>query len=182
MESELDYIRCVRVGFTQAMEAELISHDKFQHELAPFLRSFRSSSQVIRVVKQQRRLIIEDLDEEVASKRQRIDGPSDQGLLERAYRDTIIARVLGATAKQKSNKFDQRAFKKAVHAYYGIHEHCPSGFSHCHILNMTLPESSIKAAHLVPKSMTREELSHLFGVEDAVLADPRNDKSSIATL
>lgn len=177
METKLEYIRCVRDKFIEAKEADVISQDTFQRELAPHLASFRSSSHVIRALQRQRQLIIEDLDEEVASRRQMIDGPTDQRLLECAYKDAIIARVLGANARQKSTKFDHTAFKKAVNAYYGINEHCLPGFSYCHVLGTILPTESVKTAYIVPQYMTREEVSHLFGVEDAVLTDPRNGKN-----
>ncbi|CAI7595202.1 unnamed protein product [Penicillium discolor] len=174
MESELEYMRCVRDGLNEARQTEKISHDAFQREIQPFLKSFRSSSSTIQVLKTQRPLIIEDIDEEVSAKRQRIEGPVDQSLLEHAYRDAIISCVLGASAKQKSPKFDQSAFKKGVYTYYGVNEHCHPGFGWCHVLGTVLPQKQIKAAHLVPKSMTSKEVSHLFGVSDGVLDDPRN--------
>jgi hypothetical protein len=166
MESELEYIRCVRDGLSEARQTETISHDAFQREIQPFLQSFRSSSNVIQVVKRQRRLIVEDIDEETSSKRQTIECPCplDQGLLERAYRDAIVFRVLDASAKQKAPKFGQSAFKKKVHDYYGVNEHCLPGFGWCHVLNTILPKKSVKAAHL-------------FGVDDGVLGDPRNGKN-----
>ena len=177
MESELEYMRCVRGGLNEARQTEKISHDVFQREVQPFLKSFRSSSSTIQVLKAQRPLIIEDIDEEISAKRQRIAGPVDQSLLEHAYRDTIICRVLGAIAKQKGPKFDQSAFNKEVYEYYGVNEHCHPGFGWCHVLYIVLPKNNIKAAHLVPKSMTSKEVSHLFGVSDGVLGDPRNGKN-----
>ncbi|KAJ5922096.1 hypothetical protein N7516_009799 [Penicillium verrucosum] len=174
MESELEYMRCVRDGLIEARQAEEISHDVFQREIQPFLKSFRSSSSTIQVLKTQRPLIIEDIDEEVSAKRQRIEGPVDQSLLEHAYRDAMISRVLGASAKQKGPKFDQSRFRKEVYTYYGVNEHCRPGFGWCHVLGTILPEKHIKTAHLVPKSMTSKEISHLFGVSDGVLGDPRN--------
>lgn len=177
MESELEYMRCVRGGLNEARQTEEISHDVFQREIQHFLKSFRSSSSTIQVLKTQRPLIIEDIDEEVSAKRHRIEGPVDQSPLEHAYRDAMISRVLGASAKQKGPKFDQSRFKKEVYTYYGVNEHCRPGFGWCHVLGTILPEKHIKAAHLVPKSMTSKEISHLFGVSDGVLGDPRNGKN-----
>jgi hypothetical protein len=174
MESELEYMRCVRDGLSEARQAEKISHDAFPRELQPFLKSFRSSSSNIQVMKARRPLIIEDIDEEISAKRQRIEGPVDQSLLEHVYRDAMITRVLGASAKQKALKFDQSSFRKRVYKHYGVNEHCHSGFGWCHVLGTVLPKESIKAAHLIPKSMSSKELSHLFGVSDEVLSDPRN--------
>ncbi|KAJ5504113.1 hypothetical protein N7463_006987 [Penicillium fimorum] len=182
MESELEYMRCVQDGLNEARQTEKISHDTFQREIQPFLKSFRSSSSTIQVLKAQCPLIIEDIDEEVSAKRQRIEGPVDQSLLEHAYRDALISRVLGANAKQKGPKFDQSAFKKEVYAYYGVNEHCQPSFGWCHVLGTILPQKNIKAAHLVPKSMTSKEVSHLFGVSDGVLGDPRNGTIAIVPM
>ncbi|OQE24057.1 hypothetical protein PENFLA_c010G08294 [Penicillium flavigenum] len=128
----------------------------------------------IQVLKTQRSLIVEDIDEKVSAKRQRIEGPADQSLLEHAYRDAIISRVLGASAKQKGSNFDQSKFTKDVYRYYGVNEYCRPGFGWCHVLGTILPKKNIKAAHLVLKSLTFREVSHLFGVSDGVLGDPRN--------
>lgn len=174
LESDLDYIRCVRDGLNEARQTEVIAHEEFQRRIYPFLQAFRASSQTIHVAKRQRRLIIEDVDENVDTKHQPIEGPVDQGLLERAYRDVMIPRVLSASAKRK---FNQSAFKEKVHNYYGVNERCAPGYSWCHVFHQVLPEKYVKAAYLVPKSMTAKKISHLFGVEDGVLADPQNGKN-----
>ncbi|OQE92517.1 hypothetical protein PENNAL_c0007G01442 [Penicillium nalgiovense] len=174
MENELEYIRCVRDGLNEARQTEKISHDAFQREIEPFLKSFRSLSSTIQALQARRPLIIEDINEEVSAQRQRIEGPVDQSLFEHAYRDAIIPRVLGASAKQKGPKFDQPKFKKDVYTYYGVNEHCRPGVGWCHVLGIILPHKNIKAAHLAPKSMASKEVSHLFGVGDEVLSDPRN--------
>ncbi|OQE43318.1 hypothetical protein PENCOP_c003G07126 [Penicillium coprophilum] len=150
MESELEYMRCVRDDLNEASQNGKVSHDALQREIQHFLKSFRSSLSTIQILKAQRPLIFKDIDEEVFVKRQRTEGLADQSLLEHAYRDAIISRVLGASAKQKGPKFDQSAFKRKVYAYYGVNEHCHPGFGWCH------------------------EVSHLFGVSDGVLGDPRN--------
>lgn len=37
-----------------------------------------------------------------------------------------------------------------------------------------MPSQDVKAAHIVPKSLTSQELAYLYGVEEVVLNDPRN--------
>ncbi|KAJ5936761.1 hypothetical protein N7466_003211 [Penicillium verhagenii] len=112
-------------------------------------------------------------------KRQRVTGPSDDGLLRRAYADTIIPRVMGAAAKTKKRPFDQKAFKKDVKQYYGLPTH-PKDHSFCHVLCFAVPASFVKAAHLVPKSLSEPEVSHIFGVQDGVLTDPRNGRKALS--
>lgn len=121
-------------------------------------------SSIIRVLKTQRPLIIEDIDEEILAKHQRIKGSVDKSLLEYSYRNAVISRVLGASVKKRSHKFDQSAFKKGVYMYYSTNEHCRPGLGGCHVLGTVLPQDQIKAAHFVSKSMTSEEVSYLFGV------------------
>jgi hypothetical protein len=176
METELDYIRCVREGYKEATESNALMSSEIREGLKPFLRSFRSSSQMLQVVKRQRLLIVEDLDDELENKRQRTCEPNDHSLLERAYKDVIVPRVMGATGRQKTVRFDQSAFKKDVYEYYGLKEHCPADHGYCHVLKKILPSPLIKTAHLVPKSMTQKEISYLFGLEEAVLSEPRNGK------
>ncbi|KAJ5130697.1 uncharacterized protein N7515_006736 [Penicillium bovifimosum] len=47
MESELEYLRCVRDGLDEAKERDSITHEDFRWEIQPLLKSFRSSSATI---------------------------------------------------------------------------------------------------------------------------------------
>ncbi|KAJ5971484.1 uncharacterized protein N7479_001402 [Penicillium vulpinum] len=80
---------------------------------------------------------------------------------------------MGAMSKLRKPPFYQKTFKKEVNKYYGLTEkHRGATFS-----GFNLP-ASVRAAHLVPKIPSPEEVSHIFGVEDGVLSDPRNDNES----
>ncbi|KAJ5793509.1 hypothetical protein N7457_000108 [Penicillium paradoxum] len=172
LEDETEYIRCIKQGFDEILSAELLSSDAFQREIDPVLRRFRTTTQTLDVLKRQPTLIEEDLEVEV--KRRRIAGPLDDGLVERAYVDTIIPRVMGAAAKIQKNAFDQKTFKKEVNRYYALPTENVGETSFCHVLGFFLPAPSVKAAHLVPNSLSQAEVSHIFGVQDGVLSDPRN--------
>ncbi|KAJ5826325.1 hypothetical protein N7474_003463 [Penicillium riverlandense] len=176
LEDEKAYLCCIREGLDDAKLAGLFTNASFQGQIGPCLTRFRSTASVLHILKRQRKMLEEDLEEEVALKRQRLCDPPDEGLLERAYRDTIIPRVMGASAKQGARPFKQSQFKVAVNEHYDIATKCQKGTSYCHVLGLFLPASTVKAAHLVPKSMTQEELAPLFGGEHDVLADPRNGK------
>lgn len=110
LEDEKEYISCIKQGLDETSSSGLLTSDAFQTEIGPVLRRFRATSQTLDVLKRQRTLIEEDLEVEV--KRRRITGPSDDGLVERAYVDTIIPRVMGAAAKIREHAFDQKKFKK----------------------------------------------------------------------
>lgn len=81
-----------------------------------------------------------------------------------------------ATAKQRAKPFDQARFKVQVNRYYGLTEHCQKDMSWCQVLGLKIAKSNVKAAHLVPKSLSAEKVAHLFGVGEVVLSDPRNGK------
>lgn len=177
LEDEKEYISCIKEGLEEISSSGLLSSDAFQTEIDPVLRRFRATSQTLDVIKRQRTLIEEDLEVEV--KRRRITGPLDDGLVQRAYVDTIIPRVMGAAAKIRKHAFDQKTFKKKVNRYYGLTTECVGETSFCHVLGFFLPANSVKAAHLVPKSLSQAEVSHIFGVQDGVLSDPRNCKNTL---
>jgi hypothetical protein len=99
------------------------------------------------------------------------------GLLERAYASTIVPRVMGASAKQKKSSFNQSEFRKRVIDFYkaamDMEDH---KMAYCHLAGWC-PSEQVKAAHLVPKSLSGEEIAHLFGSDEVVITDPRNGKN-----
>lgn len=174
----LDYIACIKDSILEAKDQNTATNSELLDELHHYLKHFRSSTDTLHIVKRQQKLIAEDLDEaaESSKKRSCLIEPNNQGLLERAYTGSIIPRVMSACAKQKKTNFNQNAFNKAVKQYYGVSERF-HGWSYCHILGQKIQTELAKAAHLVPKSLSSDELSHLFGVDDPVLTDPRNGES-----
>lgn len=175
-ETEVEYIRCVKNGLDEAKAAKLLSDAEFRKELEPYLEPFRAAAGTLQVMKRDRQLLVEDFEEEVEVKRQRSRDP-DRDFMERAYVNTIVPRVMALRAKQKAQRFDQSAFKRAVFSYYGMD---PRGNGWCHILG--IKHQAVKAAHLVPKSLTKDEVSHLFGDGEAILSDPRNGNDSLSPL
>ncbi|KAJ5885469.1 hypothetical protein N7495_009979 [Penicillium taxi] len=104
----------------------------------------------------------------------RIHEPLDQSLLERAYRDTIVQRMMTADGKQPAQKFNRSDFKIAVNQYYGVSR---DGMTFCHDLGRWLTKDKVKAAHIIPKGMSPGELSHIFGDNDTVATLPENGKT-----
>lgn len=178
LEDEKAYIQCFREGLDEARDAGKLSDRRLHQEIAPYLRRIRKTSGTLKVLKRQKKVLTEDLQEEMAIKKKRSNTSPDEGLLRRAYRDTIVPRVMGAVTKVAERKFNQRRFKKGVEKHYGIREHCPKGYSWCHVLGRYEPAATVKAAHLVPKSLTDDEVAHLFGGEHKVQCDPQNGKQT----
>ncbi|CAG8378583.1 unnamed protein product [Penicillium salamii] len=139
---------------------------------------------MLQVMVRQRSLIEEDLEDAVESMRQRTLGPPDDNIFETVYEDTIVSRVIGAAAKFGKSRSDKRSFKKAVHQWYNVTketlalvfgmENTAEPYSICHVIGVAV-DASNKPAYLVPKSLSPNEVSHIFGIaEDAIISDPQN--------
>ncbi|KAJ5384009.1 hypothetical protein N7517_001920 [Penicillium concentricum] len=171
---DLDYIQCAHEGLLEARDADMLTGPEYVAALRPFMKSARSASQELKALSCQRKILEEDLEEQASVKRQR-QGEPDIEILERAYIDSILPKVMAATAKPPKNKmivgsqFNACNFKRDVNEYYGI----PKKKGFCHLTGNWDP-ADIKAAHLVPKSLSGDEIAHLFGVETLVLSNPSN--------
>lgn len=177
VEAELDWIRCFGDGLDE-VKAERLINDEFSTEIQPFLSSFKSLSQNLKVLKRQERLIEDDLTEELQVKRYRTTEPGD-GHLEQTYASTIVARAMAASSNQKKARhFNQNRFRKDMVQYYNATDPEDGSSVWCHVLETYLPPAEIKAAHLVPKRLSNDEVSFLFGAREGVLSDCRNGKSS----
>ncbi|KAJ5980278.1 hypothetical protein N7481_007576 [Penicillium waksmanii] len=175
LEAEKDYIRCIKDGLLEAQEQGSLASIELEEQLGPLLHEFRSQADIVRAMKRDQRTLVEDLQDKVDSKRlQSTDPEEDDGLLERAYRDAIMERVMSAVARQAKSKFDHGKFKRRVNRYYGFKQPAfPKSFSWCHVLGFPTPASIAKVAHIVPKSLSSEEIAHIFGQEDDVITDAR---------
>jgi hypothetical protein len=178
LASEVDVIKTYRDGLLKAQKGSDISDKDFQEELKKVTTKIDILVQHKKVLTRQKRFIEDDLEEEVAKKKKDIgDGP-DTDFFERAYANTIIPRVMGASSKQAKNiftKHDQARIRERVLDYYGALKKFDGKTIkvHCHLSGWWVP-SLVKAAHLVPKQLSGEELSFLFGVQETPLQDPRN--------
>lgn len=80
-------------------------------------------------------MLEDDLNETLAvHKRLRTDTPSDEGLLERAYKDSIVSRVIRAEGKQRASSFNQAQFKKDVNKYYSSVDSDDGTKVWCHVI------------------------------------------------
>ena len=176
LASEVDVIKTYRDGLLKAQKVSDISDKDFHEELKKVTTKIDILVQHKKVLTRQKRFIEDDL-EEVAKKKKDIgDGP-DTDYFERAYANTIIPRVMGSSCKQPKNTFtkhDQARFRERVLDYYGAsRKGGEEARAYCHLTGWWKPQTA-KAAHLVPKQLSGEELSFLFGVQETPLQDPRN--------
>ncbi|KAF9253734.1 hypothetical protein DTO027I6_2749 [Penicillium roqueforti] len=173
---DLDYISCAHDGLLEVLDNEKITTSEFITALKPLMTSARRTSDHLKFLSNQRKAIQDDLEELPPVKRQR-QGELDVEFLERAYTATICPKVMSAGAKvpkerdEYGRSFNASNFKRDVCLYYDIPKDEFEG--HCHVIGST-DAKSIKAAHLVPKSLRGDEIAHLFGVGAIVSSDPRN--------
>ncbi|KAJ5241048.1 uncharacterized protein N7469_002639 [Penicillium citrinum] len=171
LTNDIQYIESAHRGLGFALDNLSLSAKEFRDALRPFIPPSRLISKELRNLKRQKKLISEDLEDEVAVRKRQRTGPSATGLYLRAYTDSMLQRVMAACGKRKPQKtFNARQFKHSVNEYYGIEK--GSGF--CQIIGCEFIADDVKAAHIVPKSLTGEEISYLFGGEIVVSLDPRN--------
>lgn len=171
LTNDIQYIESAHRGLGFALDNLSLSAKEFRDALRPFIPPSRLISKELRNLKRQKKLISEDLEDEVAVRKRQRTGPSTTGLYLRAYTDSMLQRVMAACGKRKPQKtFNARQFKYSVNEYYGIEK--GSGF--CQITGCEFIADDVKAAHIVPKSLTGEEISYLFGGEIVVSLDPRN--------
>ncbi|KAL4788728.1 hypothetical protein BJX76DRAFT_3880 [Aspergillus varians] len=183
MQAELDWIRCATDGLNEAKAQSLLTDTEFVEELQPILDAFRKTTKTLTVHKRHERTLEDDLDEQTATKRQRTAGEEpDPDFLHRAYASTMVSRVMAASAKQRVTKFDQSKFKREVIKYYTPEENIRTEHVWCHILGKWVYHKGVKAAHIVPKSLSGDELAHLFGVGEILLEDPRNGITLLSAL
>lgn len=136
----------------------------------------------LKILRKSKRGLLEDIDDEFTNNKWRRAGdeaPSNVELLERAYAAALAPRVRFASAKPKRPNFKHREFRTDVLKYYDALDSQEAHFwlAWCHITGWWNAEA-VKVAHLVPQSLTSDELNFLFGTdEDYSIRDPRNGKS-----
>lgn len=179
-ELEMDYLKTYQEGLYIAHRGEKITSEQFQAEIGTVLGNFRWAHQYLGFPKRQRKIIEEDIEDEIENHKREWseDKEPDVSFLERAYTNTIVTRVMGASAKQRKSKFDQKAFRTDVMEYYGAQD---GDAAYCHLTGWHYSKA-VKAAHLVPKSLNGDEVSYIFGVGELVLSDPRNGKKHLFSL
>lgn len=168
VSSTFEFAEQLRFGLSDARDQGLIPEAQYQEAIREVEVDSRPCEQEIVILKRQKKIITEDLQEKLPS----------HSKLEDAYASLITAKVMGAMAKQAKSKFDQSGFKSKVLEYYEASRVVGDPAdndrdSFCHLTGWH-HHSQVKASHIVPKSLQSDELSYLFGVGEAVLSDPRN--------
>ncbi|KAK2753650.1 hypothetical protein FQN55_000013 [Onygenales sp. PD_40] len=175
---QMEYFASYQDGMKEALQKKEVSEYDYHEEVGQLDEQYEPIVQELKVLGRQRKFLEEDMEEGygIQVKRLKTEKANDAGaeLIERAYASALVSKVMTATAKQKKQKFDQSKFRKDVLEYYGAARQTGAQReAYCHLTGWWLADD-IKAAHLVPKSLSGDELSFLFGVREAVLSDSKN--------
>lgn len=180
--SDVEYYRIYQDGLCESLDENKLGHQEYQDAVGNLDKRYEPVLQQLRELKRNRHTLKQDMEDSCCDtkldtqKRANVSREPSIDFLERAYSSTMATRVTGASSKQKKRNFDQAQFRKNVISYLGADkdpEH--AGTIWCHLTGWHMKES-IKAAHLVPKTLHGDELTYLFGVGEMVLPDPRNGK------
>lgn len=160
-------------------EKELMDSEIFQDQLKEILDKLTPNAANLRALSQSKRFIEQDMEEELegqrATKKRREQGPELE-FFERAYANSLVPRVMGFSGKQTKlwNRHDQRKFREDVlESYNAIN----GGLAWCCIWGGWFSKVEITAAHLVPKALSEDEVSFLFGANQRISGDPKNGVS-----
>ncbi|CRG90141.1 Pc12g04220 [Talaromyces islandicus] len=147
----------------QNQDLDSAEYQALSHPLLEHLSRLTTEKQLL---KKQSKLIRDDLGEEVERKKARQTEPGVD-FYERAYLDSIIPRIMGATNKQEKSSFNNARFRDAVlNAYNAVTHNGPVKLAWCHLAGVWEDAKKVKAAHLVPKSLSRREVAYFFGAEE----------------
>ncbi|KAJ9252121.1 hypothetical protein DTO207G8_4954 [Paecilomyces variotii] len=176
---EIDYLRAYKDGLHEARAAHTIDDADYKTELYSVLDDMKLAYGDLQLIKRQRSILEDDLEDELREKHRKDDVGPDQDFLERAYANAIVPRVMRALSKQKKAKFNRSDFRRDVLEFYSAvqvqdHNGKREEFAaYCHLTGWE-DSGCVKAAHLVPKSLAGEEIGYLFGTKELVRFDPRN--------
>ena len=104
----MEYTRHYREGLEEAFGAKKLEKRVYESETEEVNENIVSLEREFVTVKRQKRTLEEDI----------VDA-MDVKELEDAYAESMMRRVLAATAKQPKQRFDKSGFRKSVEVFYG---------------------------------------------------------------
>ena len=173
IDTDLELARMHEAILLKAYQKNILNKAQYNDALNEISSErIRTQNQVV-ILKKERRTIPEDLDME----------KTRNSIIEDAYESLLVQKIEAASAKQERKKaFNQSKFRDCVMKYYeSTKVEDDQKLAFCHLTGWWPDDSpktkQVKAAHLVAKSLSGDDLSYLFGVNDALLYDARNSKS-----
>jgi hypothetical protein len=159
-QAEIEYSGEVKLLITQAIDEGKISSAESGKAISDLRKAEHDGLEELRVIKRQKKIIVDDLNEELGFAK------PDLEKLSNAY-DMIIGEKVkiayqgGGTLPTKN--FANTRYSRAVVQH--LNALGDDGRYFCSASGWQA-HRSVKAAHLVPKSLESDELAHMFGVVD----------------
>ena len=164
LASEAEYTKHFSEGLLELKENCEIPSILLDDELKMALKKRRKIKDELYATKRQRLLLEEDMDQ-----------PGLFHRLEDAYANSIKNRVMSATCRLVRQKFNQGAFRKGLENYYDATQITEDGEKQVWCVVTGWHESSqVRAAHIIPKSLSSGELEYLYGSGGDIPSDYRN--------
>lgn len=168
VSTTLEYAKKLRLGLLNAFNQGLIPEKQYNETIQEVEVESRPYEQEIVVLKRQKKIVTEDLQDQVPF----------HAKMEDVYASIITNKVMGAVVNRRKSRSNQSRLKAKVLEYYNAYKifgdpKSNDRDSYCHLTGWQ-HDTLIKAVHIVPKLLQSDELSYLFGVGEAVLSDPRN--------
>ncbi|KAJ5719271.1 hypothetical protein N7493_007726 [Penicillium malachiteum] len=95
-QTEESYLNQIQAGRDDAHFNKALGSTEYTRQLVPLLVKVRDNTDTLKVLKRQRTLIMNDIDEAI-EKRQRTKGPLGEGLLERSHSSHPILKTTQGT-------------------------------------------------------------------------------------
>lgn len=181
LAAERDGLLAYRVELKKARETLALGDEEFEAELNTIRKDLYPICVALNDYDGHKRFIEQDIRQDIEEEACDRGQEPDIGFYERAYANTLLHRVMGASSKQGKCGFsrnEQAEFRQSVLECYGALKQYPGeDKAWCHVTGYWWPKELVKAAHLVPKLLTGNELAFLFGVKELILHDPKNGLS-----
>lgn len=175
LKSQLDELIEYRAGLGEALADQTIQSPEYEKEIESVSAIFKPVQEELKVLEKHSRYLEEELAENVAKRKRKDADMPPERLLANAYIDGSVSRVMSLTARRKKANFPQRDLKKAVVDYYDARK-TDAGPTElwCHLTGVWHFEEHVRTAHIIPKAMSTEETSYIFGDKEMIALDPRN--------
>ncbi|KAJ9208722.1 hypothetical protein C8Q69DRAFT_460581 [Paecilomyces variotii] len=181
LEADLELLKAYRDGLSDLKTTKKIDIGEYDKTFREVENRKRQLDKENLVLKRQRKILEEDIDDEISANIGASHGELDK-IMEIAYSSLVTDKVMAASnLSTQGPKHNQSKYRQAVIKYLSAKPH--EGLVWCHILGRHIPSRLTIAAHIVPKSLESEQLSYLFGASDLrVSMDRRNGLTLAAQL
>ena len=170
-QCEIWFLENYRLALRALQSNEKLSNSEFRDEWNRVQEVETEKRFEALAIRLERRVLAEDMAEELTK----------SCAIDEAYTSTLVDRVNAATGRPKALSFDRYKFRRNAHTYYNTKETTESGNGKawCHVSGTWFNANSVRAAHIVPKSIDPRSLDDIFGAKARPAIDVKNCESFV---